>query len=130
MSPQGVGEPAVPAVPLPPQHGEGAWRFRPGDGIWDELHPSGNPSLVPLPSEPQDELHVLADRAGVAACLKERLAPEQSEGAGDHEVSTEAIPANATEQERPQILDRLEAGEWAARHPGGDHPASTDRARH
>src|SRR5437899_12924464 len=58
----------------------------------------------------------------------EVLLAEQAERAGDDEAAAEAVPAEATEQERAQVLDHLDAREQAAGNPGVAHAAVLHRA--
>ena len=67
--------------------------------------------------QPHDEVHVLDDALqSVAADRQQVFLAEQPERAGDHEAAAEPVPAEPAEQEGPEILDHLNAGEEASRH--------------
>jgi hypothetical protein len=110
----------VPPLALSPEHPPALGHLGPGDGIGDEGHLPGPAMLVPVATEPHHELHVLADGVvEVPAGVDYGVAPEEPEGAGNDEVPTEPVPAEAPEEECAQVLHDLDPGE---RRPGRAGP--------
>lgn len=78
VTPEGVGEPAVPAVALPAEDAQAFGDFGPGDGIGDERDAAGPALLVAGAAQAQDKFHVLADGVrGVTAGGDDRPAVER-----------------------------------------------------
>jgi hypothetical protein len=111
VTPEDVGEAAVPAVALAAEHGQRLGHLGPGHGVGHEGDPVGAPPLVGVAPQPDHQLHVLAHGVvGVAADAAHRLAVEEAEGAGDDEVPAEPVPAEPAEEVGAEVLHRLDPG--------------------
>ena len=119
MPPQTVSESAVPAITLPSQHLHRLGNLSPRHRIRHKSDFAGTAPLVRKPFEPQHQLHILADGVvEVPAGAQHRFASEQTKSAGDDDVAPQAVPSESAEQESPQILDDLHAGERVDRNAG------------
>lgn len=101
----------MPAVALASQDAQRVGHLGPGHRIGDELNPSGTAVLICAASQAGNEFHVLSDGVVfISTGGEHRVAAEESKGAGDDEVAPQAVPAQATGQERAQVLDGLQSG--------------------
>ena len=106
-----------------------ARRLAPGHRLGDEDDPVVAALPAQVPVQPDDQLGVLADAVVVqAADLDQQVPAEDAERAGDDEQPADPRPAGAAEQEGPQVLHHLHAGEPAAGHPDVDDTAGDDGA--
>ena len=130
MPAQHVGEPAVPAVALAAEDPQASRDLGPGDRVRDEQDAVAPVAPARQAAHAHDDLHVLADGlVHVAAGGDHRLAPEEAERAGDHEVAAEPVPAEPAGEERAQVLDGLQRLQrtGAARARGMTRPARTSQ---
>ena len=112
----------MPPLALACEHLAGLRHLRPGDRVGDEGHLVPHASLQQVAMQPHDEIEVFHHTGRAVAVDGEHvLLAEQPERARDDEVPPQAIPSETAEQERAEVLDHLDAGEEAARHPGVGH---------
>jgi hypothetical protein len=77
--------------------------------------------------EPDDELGVLGEAVVVVAARVDHvLAPEDAERARDDQDRTDARPARAPHEERPEVLDYLKVHEQLARRARLGHVSGLD----
>src|SRR2546425_10297463 len=114
----------MPALALAREDAARFWDLRPGDGVGNEGDLVADLLPLQVTMQADDEVHVLhhAPRL-VPADGVEVLLAEQAERAGDDEAAAEAVPGEATGQERAPVLDHLDAREEAAGDPGVGHAA-------
>ena len=119
MSPQRVGKATLPSLALPTEPFEGARRFSPRDRVRDERHAGGLSKTCRVTVKLQHDFHVFSDcPSREASDIEQRLASEQTEGAGNDQPPADAIPTQTSDQECPQVLYSLRAGKqpaWYAR---------------
>lgn len=82
----------------------------------DELDSRGPPLIPADPMQANDQLRILADRVGVVAASRQNAFPiEHPEGPRDDHQRAQPAPRVAGDQERAEILHRLDQREQAVR---------------
>jgi hypothetical protein len=124
MLPEQLGQALRPTAALTRERPRGGWNLGPADGLGHERDPI---RLAPLPHHAVDFEHqfgVLAHRVEVQpADRNDDVASEHAKRAGDDQQRAELGPPGATEQERAQVFEHLDALDPTPRHRGVDDPA-------
>ena len=129
MSAEPFPEASLPSAALAAERRELLGHLGPADRIRDERDAVRLAALAQVAVEAERQLEVLADGLGpVPADGLEQRPVEQPEGAGDDARARSAAPADAGDEERPEVLEDLHRGEAARGSRASDDAPVVDAA--
>ena len=123
MFEEGLERAALPAHALAPEDPQAARAFSPADRVRHEADRIRLAVLAHVPVDLDHQLHVLAHGIrAVAADLDDDAPGKDAEGPRDQHEAVEVAPAQAPDQERPEIFDDLQQRQELAREGANPNP--------